>query len=55
MGNTSCSAQSHCGKSINYEAVWEKGQLSDPSAEGQRLIHYAEQQPTVVLDAIADS
>jgi len=57
MGNTSSSEQSYCGKRINFGTVWEKGQLLrclSPSADGQWLIHYAEQQPAVILSAVAD-
>lgn len=48
------------------EPLWETHQLQNPmgkrstfaipplSADGQRLIHYAEQQPAIVLGAIAD-
>lgn len=56
------------GKHIKFssEPLWETHQLQNPmgkrstfakphtSADGQRLIHYAEQQPAVVLSAIAD-
>lgn len=56
------------GKHIKFrlETLWETHQLQNPmgkrstfaipnsSADGQRLIHYAEQQPAVVLSAIAN-
>lgn len=45
VGNTSTSEP--YGKKVNFA-------MPHPSADGQRLIHYAEQQPAVVLSAIAN-